>query len=54
MKEIIKELLKVDSEKMSNVYLNEIALLMEEIDILKEKIKSRDKIIKSWIKDKEL
>ena len=39
MKDIIQELIKIDTRSTSSIYLREIALLMEEIDRLKEKIK---------------
>ena len=39
MREIIDELIRIDTRSTSSIYLREIALLMEEIDRLKLKIK---------------
>ena len=39
MRYVIQELIKIDTRSTSSIYLREIALLMEEIDRLKLKIK---------------
>ena len=39
MRDVIQELIKIDTRSTSSIYLREIALLMEEIDRLKLKIK---------------
>ena len=39
MDEMIKQMLKEDTKLSTSVYLREIALLMDEIEMLKEEIK---------------
>ena len=39
MRDVIQELIKIDTRSTSSIYLREIALLMEEIDRLILKIK---------------
>ncbi len=47
--DIIRKMLSQLSDKETNdVYLREIALLMEEIEILKGMIKERDKLIENY------
>tara|TARA_R100001594_G_scaffold51424_1_gene84802 strand:- start:41 stop:217 length:177 start_codon:yes stop_codon:yes gene_type:complete len=47
--DIIRKMLAQLSDKETNdVYLREIALLMEEIEILKGMIRERDKLIKNY------
>ena len=44
--DIIKEVLKqLDEKERNSIYLREIALLMEEIDSLKERLGEREKLI---------
>ena len=44
--DIVRDLLKnMSSESKNSVYLREIALLMEEIDSLKERLGEREKLI---------
>ena len=46
--DIIKQMLKEMSQKDTNtIYLREIALLMEEIDMLKDKLRVKEKLIKT-------
>ena len=46
--DIIKQMLKELSQKDTNtIYLREIALLLEDIDILKGKLRVKEKIIKT-------
>ena len=46
--DIIKQMLKEMSQKETNtIYLREIALLMEEIDTLRDKLRVKEKIIKT-------
>ena len=55
--DIIKELLgNMDDESKNNIYLREIALLMEEIDMLKDKLRVKKNLIENYekqIKDKK-
>ena len=48
IKQLIKEL-KIDDSNMDSVYLNEIALLMEEKEQLKGKVREQEKIIKDYL-----
>ena len=48
IKQLIKEL-KIDDSNMDSVYLNEIALLMEEKEQLKGKVREQEKIIKEYL-----
>ena len=54
--DIIKELLgNMDDESKNNIYLREIALLMEEIELLKGKLRVKENLLKNYekqIKDK--
>ena len=46
--DIIKEMLKEMSEKeKNNIYLREIALLMEEIETLKGKLRVKENLLKN-------
>tara|TARA_R100001244_G_scaffold132296_2_gene107935 strand:- start:254 stop:427 length:174 start_codon:yes stop_codon:yes gene_type:complete len=46
--DIIKQMLKEMSQKETNtIYLREIAILMEDIDILRDKLRVKEKIIKT-------
>ena len=53
----IKEILKSMGEKsQNNIYLREIALLMEEIDLLNDELREKEKLLKNYekqIKDKK-
>ena len=55
--DIIKELLgNMDDESKNNIYLREIALLMEEIDMLKDELRVKENLLKNYekqIKDKK-
>ena len=55
--DIIKELLgNMDDESKNNIYLREIALLMEEIDMLDDELREKEKLLKNYekqIKDKK-
>tara|TARA_Y100000310_G_C20075463_1_gene531362 strand:- start:113 stop:286 length:174 start_codon:yes stop_codon:yes gene_type:complete len=55
--DIIKELLgNMDDESKNNIYLREIALLMEEIDLLNDELREKEKLLKNYekqIKDKK-
>mgnify|MGYP003150321188 CR=1 FL=1 len=47
--DIIRKMLERLSDKETNdVYLREIALLMEEIEMLKGRVRERDKLIKNY------
>ena len=47
--DIVKKLLiEMDDKTKSDIYLREIALLMEQIDELKAKIRVKENIIKSF------
>jgi len=49
--ETLKKLLKeLDDKSVSHIYLREIALLMEEIEVLKDKLRDREKNIKELVK----
>ena len=49
--DIIRKMLEQLSEKdTSSIYLREIALLMEEIDSLKERLEEKEKLVKSYEK----
>ena len=46
--DIIEKMIKELSQKDTNtIYLREIAILMEEIDMLKDKLRVKEKLIKS-------
>ena len=46
--DIIKEMLKEMSDKeKSNIYLREIALLMEEIETLRDKLRVKENLLKN-------
>ena len=50
--DIIKKMLQeLDNKAVSSIYLREIALLMEEIELLKGKLRDREKSIKNLIKE---
>ena len=62
--DIVRELLKnMDDDSKNSIYLREIALLMEEIDALKGKLRVKEnllknyekqvKVKKSWIQEKK-
>ena len=53
MRDIIRQLLKIDTDKSNSIYLNEIALLMEEIERLKIEIKSLNDIIETNVRIKK-
>ena len=49
--DIIKELLgNMDDESKNNIYLREIALLMEEIDLLNDELREKEKLLKNYEK----
>ena len=50
MRDLIKQLLNHDSHKTNNVYLNEIALLMEENDNLKKEVLRLNDIIEKNVR----
>ena len=51
---MIKKMLKELSDKStSGIYLREIALLMEEIESLKDKVRDREETIKNIVNDME-
>lgn len=45
---IKKMLIELDDKAKNNVYLREIAILMEEIDRLKDKVREQEKLIKNF------
>lgn len=46
--DLIEKMIKELSQKDTNtIYLREIAILMEEIDILKDKLRVKEKLIKT-------
>ena len=52
--DIIKEILdKLDEKDRNNIYLREIALLMEEIELLKDKVRAREKDVENLMKHVE-
>ena len=49
--ETIRKLLKeLDDKSVSSIYLREIALLMEEIELLKDKVRDREKEVENLMK----
>ena len=49
--DIIKELLgNMDDESKNNIYLREIALLMEEIELLKDELRVKENLLKNYEK----
>ena len=49
--ETLKKLLKeLDDKSVSSIYLREIALLMEEIELLKDKVRAREKDVENLMK----
>lgn len=51
---VIEKMIKELADKStSGIYLREIALLMEEIDMLKDKVRDREETIKTIVKDME-
>tara|TARA_Y100000310_G_C20350008_1_gene653866 strand:- start:475 stop:651 length:177 start_codon:yes stop_codon:yes gene_type:complete len=49
--ETLRKLLKeLDDKSVSSIYLREIALLMEEIELLKDKVRDREKEVKNLMK----
>ena len=49
--ETLKKLLKeLDDKSVSSIYLREIALLMEEIELLKDKVRDREKEVENLMK----
>ena len=53
MRDIIKQLMELDSHKTNSIYLNEIALLMEEIELLKEENKGLRSVIETNLRNKK-
>ena len=52
--ETLKKLLKeLDDKSVSSIYLREIALLMEEIESLKDKVRAREKDVENLMKHVE-
>ena len=50
--ETLRKLLKeLDDKSVSSIYLREIALLMEEIELLKDKVRDREKDVKNLMKE---
>ena len=47
LKKLLKEL---DDKSVSSIYLREIALLMEEIELLKDKVRDREKEVENLMK----
>ena len=49
--ETLKKLLKeLDDKSVSSIYLREISLLMEEIELLKDKVRDREKEVENLMK----
>ena len=49
--ETLRKLLKeLDDKSVSSIYLREIALLMEEIELLKDKVRDREKEVENLMK----
>jgi len=49
--DIIKKMLEeLNDKSVSGIYLREIALLMEEIELLKDKVRDREKEVKNLMK----
>ena len=49
--DIIRDLLKnMSNESRNGIYLREIALLMEEIDLLRERLREKEKLVKNYEK----
>ncbi len=49
--ETLKKLLReLDDKSVSSIYLREIALLMEEIELLKDKVRDREKEVENLMK----
>jgi len=49
--DIVRELLSnMDDDTKNSIYLREIALLMEEIDALKDTLRDREKLLKNYEK----
>ena len=54
MSELEKMLRELTNDKhTSSIYLREIALLMEEIEMLKDKVRDREETIKNIVNDME-
>ena len=54
MMSVIEKMLKqLNDKSTSGIYLREIALLMEEIEMLKDKVRDREETIKNIVKDME-
>ena len=52
--ETLRKLLKeLDDKSVSSIYLREIALLMEEIELLKDKVRAREKDVENLMKHVE-
>ena len=50
--ETLRKLLKeLDDKSVSSIYLREIALLMEEIESLKDKVRDREKDVENLMKE---
>ena len=50
--ETLKKLLReLDDKSVSSIYLREIALLMEEIELLKDKVRDREKDVENLMKE---
>ena len=49
--DIVRELLNnMDDDTKNSIYLREIALLMEEIDALKDRLRVKEKLLKNYEK----
>ena len=54
MMSVIEKMLKqLNDKSTSGIYLREIALLMEEIEMLKDKVRDREETIKNIVNDME-
>ena len=53
MSVIEKMLRRLNDKSTSGIYLREIALLMEEIEMLKDKVRDREETIKNIVNDME-
>ena len=50
--DIIKKMLEeLNDKSVSGIYLREIALLMEEIELLKDKVRDREKDVENLMKE---
>ena len=53
METLRKLLQELDDKSVSSIYLREIALLMEEIELLKDKVRAREKDVENLMKHVE-